>query len=137
KVFISKIYNLSVFRYLVSGGTAFTIEYGSFLALFYLLKFGSITSNTVSFILGLLTSFLLNRLWVFSGDNYQHSSSRQLFSYIILALFNLLLTNVAMIYVVNLGIGAYIAKVILIVMVASWNYIIFKTLIFKNDKTIS
>lgn len=133
KDLIYKTYKLSVFRYLVTGGTAFAIEYGSFLFLFYILNFGSELSNSVSFGTGLITSFCLNKLWTFKGGKYTHTSRRQLVIYMLVAITNLIFTNLSINILIHYNVPGYVAKVVLVALVACWNYIIFKKLIFKNQ----
>lgn len=117
-------------RYLVSGGSAFAIEYSSFLALFYIFSIGAIMANAASFLMGLVTSFLLNKTWVFKGSHHK-STSTQLAMYVILALINLIITSIAIDYLIEVGAAAFLAKILLIIVVAGWNFIILKNFIFR------
>lgn len=117
-------------KFLVSGGTAALIEYSSFFALIHYFQELLIMSNIVSFALGLLASFLLNKQWVFKerGD-----TRRQLLLYFSLALLNLLLSSLLIWLLVNtVGMPAVIAKLFIMAVIATWNYVIFSKLIFIN-----
>lgn len=127
-----------IISYGVIGVLAFTVEYGSFTILIHVLK-GSmslLSAQSLSFCLGLVTSFTGNRLFTFNTKDrdYVHSVSRQMGSYMILALVNLCLTNVVIFVLVHhTNIGAQVAKLIVMLMVVLWNFLIFHKLIFKTE----
>lgn len=120
------------FRYLVSGGTSFVVEYGSFLALYYIGHQSAVVSNTISFILSLVTSFTLNKYWVFKSEQQARQVSHQLVIYSIAATCNVIVTDLAIHWLVNVNVPAFIAKMTLIIAVACWNFLIFQKLIFKS-----
>lgn len=118
-----------VLRFLVSGGSAALVEYLVFLVLHHV-HVDLVIANTLSFMSGFVVSFLLNKFWVFSN---QESMKGQLLKYSILALVNVLISNGVVWLMVNeLGVVPFIAKVITMVAIASWNYIIFSKIVFKN-----
>src|SRR4051812_15214186 len=81
-------------RYLLVGGTAFVVEYGSFIALYQGFNIQVYVANSISFTFGLAVSFLFNRAWAFkSRMDYQLRVHHQFLVYAILAVFNLLTTN--------------------------------------------
>ncbi len=131
-----KIIEKRLAHYVISGATAFTIEYGSFLILYYSLHVHAVVANTISFSLGLLTSFLLNRLWVFGQSEHNMQVTNQLSLYLITGLINLLITDVAIHFLVRAGIPAFLDKVGLVILVACWNFIIFKKIIFAHKKDV-
>ena len=118
-------------RFLTTGGLAAAVDYLSFLVLVFALPLASIfVPQTISFMMGFVVSFTLNRKWVFKSTG---SSKRQLVSYSVLALINLVLSNAVMWTFVDVfGLNSIIAKFLVIVMVALWNYFIFSRLIFTN-----
>src|SRR5437870_13251323 len=93
----------SLTRFLVSGVCAFVAEYLSFVVLYYVLNIGLVVANGLSFVLGLGTSFSLNRNWTFSFKQYKKTKSHQLLYYIGLALFNLLTTLLLVSFLKYLG----------------------------------
>jgi putative flippase GtrA len=119
----------SVLRFLISGSVAAGTEYAVFLILH-----GSglklVLANVISFCCGLVVSFLLNKHWVFS---HKSNGSRQFAAYTTVALINLLISSAILVVLVNkIHIPAFIAKFCVMLLIASWNYVIFKKLIFKN-----
>jgi putative flippase GtrA len=123
------------FRYVTSGGGSFVVEYGSFIVFFYLVQLSPVVSNTISYILSLITSFLLNKYWVFRGGQQQRRISHQLAIFGVMASWNLLFTDVAIHWLISRDVEAFVAKMILIVIVASWNFLLFQKLIFKSHNT--
>lgn len=118
-------------RFLLSGGSAAAVEYMTFLLLQW--RLGNewlVLSQSLSFLVGLLASFTLNKTWVFRSTG---RTDRQLTTYLILAGINLVASNFAIILLVDsLKIEQYLAKVIVMGTIAGWNYLIFSTLIFKE-----
>jgi len=119
-----------ILKFLISGITAATVEYSIFLALLGFANATLITAQTLSFTVGFIISFLLNKKWVFKSKG---SIFVELPKYLILALINILLSNVAMWLLVDmLHIKNWLAKALVMAAVASWNYFIFQKIIFRN-----
>lgn len=129
-----KVFTRSFTKYLGVGVTAFLVEYFSFS---FLLSTGLrlAYANSLSFILGLLTSFLLNKYWAFRVHTHAKRTHHQLAIYIGLALLNLILTNLIVELMVGLNISAKVAKLLAMVITSTWNYVIFKIIIFKYKIT--
>lgn len=114
-------------KFLMSGGLA-TTEYATFLVLH---SFGLwlFVANALSFSCGLVVSFLLNKHWVFS---HKGGYSKQFARYATLALVNLIISSSIVLLVHKIGLSAMIAKLCVMAMVASWNFVIFQKVIFKK-----
>lgn len=121
-----------VLHYAFAGGAAFTVEYAAFLAIYYILSVPPELANIVSFALGLITSFTLNKLWVFGHQEQDVNGKSQAALYALLALVNLALTTLGIHLLVEHDVPAFIAKLVLIVLVAGWNFIIFRKIIFRS-----
>lgn len=125
-------------RYLFVGGLAFLSEYVSFLFLVFIFS-GTplIIAQTVSFGIGFLISFTGSRMFTFkeSETNYNHTKKSQLLRYLLLAVVNLIITNILIYLLVEeLGILPWVAKIVTMLSVVVWNYIIFSKFIFKKYK---
>jgi putative flippase GtrA len=117
--------------YLLSGCVAFAVEYTSFLFFYYLLNFHLLVANSTSFLAGLIVSFSLNRLWVFNEQEHAHKSHKQLILYFSLALTNLIIINFLISWFKSLGLNIALAKLSVMLIIVSWNFIIFRKLVFK------
>ena len=136
--FLNKIYSKSFLLYLAIGMLAFVIEYLSFLAFSIngMVAGGALLfAQTASFCLGFLTSFFGNRYITFGErkTRYRMSAKSQLWSYGLLAVANLLLSNVAIVVLVGVFIlPPAFAKLLVMGMVFVWNYTIFSRFIFRE-----
>lgn len=122
-------------RYLVVGGSSFCIEYASFAGLLSLTD-RLVVVNTLSFTVGLVYSFCLHKLWSFAGD-HQHKTHYQFVIYAALALVNIILSNVILLWLVNhVGIPAMLSKIFTMVLVVVWNYILLNKVVFRTKEAI-
>jgi putative flippase GtrA len=121
-----------VLKFLVAGGSAALIEYVIFLVLNVVLEGRNIAvSQSVSYICGFIVSFILNKFWVFASKG---SVRAELVRYALLAVINLGLSNLVIVLLTNeLAVKPAIAKLIVMGMVAAWNYVIFQNLIFRSE----
>jgi putative flippase GtrA len=122
-----KILSNRPIKFILTGGIAFSVEYTSFIFLVYFVDSNLVISNIVSFGLGLVTSFLLNKNWVFGN---KEKSKRQPILYLALALFNLAVSTL-IIGTVGKIIEPAIIKIVMVIMIAVWNYFIYKYFIFS------
>jgi len=130
---ISPFLSPSFLKYVITGGLAFVSEYSSFLLLFKALQVHLYLAASVSFIIGLVISFVLNRMWSFRSEEFTRSQRQQVGLYLFLAAINLGLTNLFIFAAVSLGILEEVAKIIAMALVVAWNFLIFKLVIFKSE----
>lgn len=105
-------------------------EYVSF-AVLDLVNINPVVANIVSFIIGLAVSFMLNKQWVFGVDG---RTGVRLVKYLILAGINLLLGSVLLhLLIYDMHIPSLLAKAVIMIMIASWNYAVFSKIIFKQQ----
>lgn len=117
-----------IIRFLLSGGSAAATEYIAFIALLSTLSSQSIIiTQSLSFACGFVVSFKLNRSWVFRSEGHWSS---ELIRYGILAAINLVIGNALMLLMAN-HIHVYLAKFLVMGIIATSNYAIFSRLIFK------
>lgn len=123
-----RIQGSKVVKFIVSGGGAATVEYGLF-AILSVLHTPLVIAHTVSFLCGLIISFTLNKVWVFSSRG---NIKRQLISYGILASVNIVIGNCFIwILVEHSVVHALLAKLIVMSALSLWNYLFFLRIIFK------
>lgn len=122
-----------IIRFLVSGGSAAAVEYVAFVCLQFALGADALfICQSISFGCGFLVSFLLNRYWVFGSEG---NAGAELVKYTILAAINLALGNLAIsLLVYSIEWHPLLAKLVVMLMIAVWNYFIFSRLIFRSSK---
>ena len=62
-------------RYLIVGALCAALEFISFLFFHEVISFNLVATNTIAYVLGLLSSFLLNKFWVFVGKQKHQTDS--------------------------------------------------------------
>lgn len=129
---IRRLLKDSRIRYLIAGGSAALIEYAAFLLIDGLTS-QLLFSNVVSFIIGLLVSFMLHKTWSFAGE-HSYNGNKQLLAYAVLAIINSILSSIIIYLLVNsVGLPPWIAKVACMGMITIWNYLILNRLIFRRS----
>lgn len=116
-------------RYLIVGGGSFLLEYGLFFVLLQKVNLHYLIANSIVYSLVSLVNFFLNRTWTFrSKENYK----RQLILYLCLLSFNFFAGNLVL-YILSglMLIPPLLAKVAVMGMVVCWNFVFYKTVIYK------
>lgn len=135
---IKKILSNTKIKYLISGTIAFSIEYVVFLLLIRIIS-NVFLVNSLSFIVGLLISFTFNRLWSFGSvsptDKHKYSLKTQIISYISLAMVNMVFSNIIIGVLISVGVLPSVAKILTMLVIVFWNYIIYSRAIFRKAQT--
>lgn len=129
-----------IFRYLFVGVITVIFEYSTFVVLNQLLHVNYKLSNVCSMIVAVLINFTLNKYFVFKIEPSSARSNTQIqfLRYIVLFLFNLMLSTFIIGLLVRTGLKTYIAKLVSICVITAWTYLIYKAVIFKgNTKKIT
>ncbi|MFV0471539.1 MAG: GtrA family protein [Paludibacteraceae bacterium] len=128
---------IQMFRYFVSGGIAFVVDF----LLLYLLteKIGLhyIVSTIISFLAGLTITYLLSIYWVYDNRRFDNRKI-ELIIFILLGAVGLALTSFLMwLFTDIFHIYYMISKIFTTIVVSLWNFIAKKILLFpgKTRKT--
>ena len=122
---------IQLFRYGFVGGAAFLVDYGVLVLLTEVFGMHYLLSATISFILGLVTNYLLSVVWVFNnrtlGNRWAEFTVFAVIGVIGLGL------NALIMYVCTdkMGIHYMISKIISTVIVFFWNFFARKFVLFK------
>jgi putative flippase GtrA len=120
-------------RYLLSGASSEALEYLSFIGLIVLTDH-LVVSNSISFIVGIGSGFLFHKLWSFAGD-HNLKTRHQVVSYGMVAAANFLAANVIVSwFVYGLHMRPLVAKLISMIIIAGWSYLLFNYVIFRAAK---
>lgn len=119
-------------KFLTAGVVTVAVDYGVFVLLSSSGIVGVVLANTISFTGAFFVNFSLNRNWVFKS---QGRGKAQLFRYSMLAFVNLIISNIAIHFLVNIaGMNAQLSKLFIVAAIALWNYFVFSRFIFGNKQ---
>lgn len=103
--------------------------------LFYGLHLPAYIASAAGFLSAFIFNFPVNRKRVFKhSENDKFSLHAQAMMYVVLCVFNLFITSILVDVMVNTDLAQIqYAKVIVTILIAIWNFILFKTVIFSKD----
>ena len=124
---------IQLFRYGFVGGAAFIVDYGALFLLTDVCGIHYLLSATISFILGLITNYLLSISWVFNN----HTMGNRWAEFLVFAIIGVigLGLNALIMYVCTdkMGIHYMVSKIISTVIVFFWNFFARKIVLFKKN----
>lgn len=114
-----------VIRYLVAGGVVAVVQFTLFLGLLSLLHLWYLVASSISFVVALVTSFLLQKYWTF-GEKSVSRIYGQVLLFLLCAGINFLVTVTLMYLLVDLGkIDAPRAQAVVMGCVALGNFFLY------------
>ncbi len=124
------IKNLQFFKYLVSGGISFLLDFFAFYFGLYVFGLSIINANMLGMLTGFISGFFLYQYWAFANKNFALPA----FLYMtLLFVINIFVVSYLIDGLINiLQLRAELAKIILQVSVVVWNFFIYKFLIFRK-----
>jgi putative flippase GtrA len=122
-------------RYLIVGFSTVGLEFVNLRLFTEYIGLWYLASNTIAYIISFVFNFFLNRFWSFKSSG---NIKRQLLIYGVLFIINLALSNLVMYLLTDiLGIMYMISKIFSVGLVVSWNFIIYKKIIFTESNSSS
>lgn len=116
-------------RYLITGFSSAAIELSLLYILKDIVKLGIIEANSIALTIVFWFNFLMNRFFSFKSSS---NIKKQLIMYGILFIFNLGASDLIMHVLTSmLNIQYLLAKVFAIGLVVSWNFVLYKKVIYK------
>lgn len=127
----------TIVQYLVTSAVVSSVDYFSFWLFYNPFRTGLFESTAVAYVAGLVTSYLLNRFWVFHKNATGQQFTTSVFRYGTLLLANFLLTY-GMLWAMQdvLGISPFIGKFVVWTFLIFWNYVMDKVWVFKGPRQI-
>lgn len=124
--------NSRLFRYLVAGGLSYVCEMIALLGLKRSFGFSSLASVAISFWVGFVVAFLLQKLFAFENhDKRIHMVIRQLLGYSALVAWNYSFTLLSVTLFTNVA-SVFVIRTAAILIITSWNYLLYR-IIFKKS----
>lgn len=116
-------------RYLITGFVSFGVEYALFVLLLKVFSMWYMIANALVYIIIFWLNFLMHRFWSFQSKG---NARRQVFLYTILFFINLTAISLLMyVFTDMFGIHPMISKVLVMGAVVSWNFILYKKVIYR------
>ena len=118
-------------RYLITGFTAFGIEYALYVLLLKGLGWHYVLSSVIVYALVFWFSFIINRIWSFKSKG---DMKKQVIQYSLLFFFNLMVANVILMtfFIDIVGISPLVSPFLKMACVVCWNFLIYKYIIYKE-----
>jgi len=127
----------TIIRYIVIGGTSYAIELAVLLILAKLLHISPVLSVGVSFWVGLITSFFLQKFFAFNNKTLKAKHLLwQSVMYGALVLVNYLFT-LWFVGLFNPVVGLVVSRTIALIITTFWNYFIYKYVLFPTANSPS
>jgi len=123
---------LQLFRYLFVGGVSFVVDSA---ALYVITEMGVhyLVSGALAFVLGLCANFALSKLLVFSQRNKGKEKVKEIFGFVLITVTGLGITELLMwLFTEKLSLYYMLSKIIAAVIVLFWNFIMKKTVLYKQ-----
>lgn len=122
-----------LWRYIIVGGIAAVVDIGSFSIFNLVWHWHYAIATTLSFTLGVITNYLLSRIWVFNTQ--AKINLKEFISFLIIGIIGWGL-NVLTLYILIdlLGTHSFIAKLIATAITFLWNFLARKYITFRKDE---
>lgn len=122
---------IQFFRYILVGGAAFLVDFGSLYILTDFFTIYYLISAAIAFILGLITNYLLSISWVFNRRTFYNKP----FEFGVFAMIGIigLILNEVFIWVFTAELGFYylISKILSAIIILFWNFFARKFTLFR------
>lgn len=127
----------TIVQYLVTSALVSSVDYASFWLFYNPLATGLLEATAIAYVAGLITSYLLNRYWVFQKNAVGEQFRTSAFRYGTLLLVNFCITYGLLWAMQNwLGISPFIGKFVVWTFLIFWNYAMDKVWVFKGPRQI-
>lgn len=128
KIIESKDIIVQFSKYIGIGGFSAICELSLF-TIFERLGVSVFISNISSVIIATVINYLLNRFWAFKAKK---SSIKSLVLYLCLFAFNITFSSNFIVFLSNTGVNSIIAKLISMILITLWNFVLYKKIVFKE-----
>lgn len=124
-------------RYLIVGFSSAAIELSLFWVLYELLGLRTIVSplgitilisNVIALTTATAFNFIMSYTWTFNTTSHP---ARAIILYLLLFLFNQVFSNMAIVFMLGVGVSSLLAKVITMACIVCWNFMLYRFVVFK------
>ena len=119
-------------RYVLVGGFATVVDLGVLYFFTSKIGFHYLVSAIISFIAGLITNFILSKLFVFNLNKAKVNPYIEFAAYALIGIVGLGLTEIVMYIMTDkLGLHYMISKILVTIIVLAWNYIARRNFLYE------
>jgi putative flippase GtrA len=115
-------------RYLIIGFSSFALEFLLFALLLEVFAVFVVISNVVAITAASLFNFSMSRKWTFKVSS---RLARSIILYLILFAWNQLFSSVAILWLMDVDVAPFIAKVFTMAAIVCWNFVLYRKVVFK------
>lgn len=125
------VVSVQVFRYILSGGAAYLVDYASLILLTELFRVYYLTSAAAAFLIGMAVSYILNVMWVFNKRSFS-KKHLELFIFAVIGILSLVLNQYCIwFFTEKAGLHYLYSKIIATVFVFLTNFYARKYILFN------
>lgn len=123
----------SLVRYVLTGGVGFLVEIAVILLFVHVLRTSAIIAVAVSFWVGLIASFLMQKLFTFrNAERTAQALTRQTALFAVLVVVNYLFTLLFVALVNPIWDLPTVTRACALLITTAWNYFVYKHVIFRR-----
>ena len=122
---------VQVFRYVLSGALAYAVDYCSLIVLVEVFKMHYLNAALAAFLLGSVTSYVLNVAWAFDRRTFKNRYF-EIFVFVIIAIAGLFMNQyIIWAFTENVKFHYLFSKFIATMVVFTWNFFARKYILFR------
>lgn len=122
---------IQVFRYFISGGTAFVLDFSTLWFLTEIVNFHYLVSSILANGVGLITTYIFSIFWIFDNRVIKNRGL-EFFIFIMIGVIGAILTIVSMWIITELiGVHYLVSKIITALLVSLGTFVLKKKVLFK------
>lgn len=122
---------IQVFRYVLSGTLAYAVDYCSLIVLVEVFSVYYLTAALAAFLLGSVTSYVLNVMWVFDKRTFENKYF-EIFIFVVIAIAGLAMNQYMIwFFTENVKFHYLFSKLVATMVVFTWNFFARKYILFR------
>lgn len=122
---------IQVFRYVMSGTLAYAVDYCSLIVLVEVFSVYYLTAALAAFLLGSVTSYVLNVMWVFDKRTFKNKYF-EIFIFVVIAIAGLAMNQYMIwFFTENVKFHYLFSKLVATMVVFTWNFFARKYILFR------
>ena len=126
-----------IFRYLVTGGLAFVLDFGLFALCLYVFDWHYLLANLVGLVAGLVLNYTMSIVWVFTAckRTLEKQKTAEFLLFALVGIAGVGINQLLMYLMVDgICLNEMVSKMLAAVLVLMWNFGARKLLLFKKKK---